>query len=96
MKVHRLPSQFLYHTCSKILPGDKSTKMPTNFTVVPVEDVEDGSSSGAAAGEDKPISLSKIFQKENHGDNLQESHSGRNTLEDRTGFWVKVFLCFIY
>uniref|UniRef100_A0A1A7WK57 Solute carrier family 12, member 7a n=1 Tax=Iconisemion striatum TaxID=60296 RepID=A0A1A7WK57_9TELE len=49
--------------------------MPTNFTVVPVEDVEDGNDSPATSEENKPISLGKIFQDQENADNLQESHS---------------------
>ncbi|XP_041847585.1 solute carrier family 12 member 7-like isoform X1 [Melanotaenia boesemani] len=49
--------------------------MPTNFTVVPVEDVEDSSNTGAAAGESRPISLGKIFKAETDVDNLQERYS---------------------
>ncbi|XP_043990176.1 solute carrier family 12 member 7-like isoform X1 [Gambusia affinis] len=37
--------------------------MPTNFTVVKVEDVGDGSNSGAAAGNSRPISLDNVFQE---------------------------------
>lgn len=38
--------------------------MPTNFTVVKVEDMGDGSNSGAVAGGSRPISLDKVFQEE--------------------------------
>lgn len=58
--------------------------MPTNFTVVPVEDAEGGSNSGAAAGSSKPVSLNKLFGEEKDEDNLIEPHSGRNTVEDKT------------
>lgn len=59
--------------------------MPTNFTVVPVEDAEGGSGGGsngtAAAGSSKPVSLAKMFGKEkDEEDNLEESHSGKNTV----------------
>lgn len=60
--------------------------MPTNFTVVPVEDAEGGSNSAAAAGDSKPISLGKIFGEEEDEDNLQGPHSGRNTVEDKNLF----------
>lgn len=53
--------------------------MPTNFTVVPVEDADSGSNSGsnsaAAAGSGKLASLGKIFGEDDGG-----SHSGRNTV----------------
>ena len=58
--------------------------MPTNFTVVPVEDAEGdkgggGSNSTAAAGSSKPVSLAKMFGKEkDEEDNLEESNSGEN------------------
>lgn len=51
--------------------------MPT-FTVVPVEDVEDGSNSGAAAGGNRPISLGKIFSEEQEADNSEDPFSGRS------------------
>lgn len=57
------------------LPGGRRTEMPTNFTVVPVED---GNNSTAAAEESRPISLSKIFKDGDDADNLQETPSGRN------------------
>ncbi|XP_040911035.1 solute carrier family 12 member 7-like isoform X2 [Toxotes jaculatrix] len=49
--------------------------MPTNFTVVPVGDVEDGSNSVGTAGASKPVSLGKIFGEEDNEDNLQGPHS---------------------
>uniref|UniRef100_UPI0037E712F5 solute carrier family 12 member 7-like isoform X3 n=1 Tax=Semicossyphus pulcher TaxID=241346 RepID=UPI0037E712F5 len=49
--------------------------MPTNFTVVPVEDAEDGSNSAAASGDSKTVSLGKIFQEEDE-DNVQGPNSG--------------------
>ncbi|XP_028282952.1 solute carrier family 12 member 7-like isoform X2 [Parambassis ranga] len=49
--------------------------MPTNFTVVPVEDLEDSSNAEAAAGGSKHISLDKIFNEEEDVVNLQESPS---------------------
>ncbi|GLD67814.1 solute carrier family 12 member 7-like isoform X1 [Lates japonicus] len=50
--------------------------MPTNFTVVPVEDSEDASNSAGAAEGSKPISLGKIFGEEVNEDNSQEPQSG--------------------
>ncbi|XP_075339875.1 solute carrier family 12 member 7-like isoform X2 [Odontesthes bonariensis] len=49
--------------------------MPTNFTVVPVEDVEDSGNSGAAAGGSKFVSVRKIFKDEEDVDDLQGPHS---------------------
>ncbi|XP_061588815.1 solute carrier family 12 member 7-like isoform X2 [Cololabis saira] len=49
--------------------------MPTNFTVVPVDDVKEGSNGGAPEEESKPISLRKIFQDKKGVDNVQEPHS---------------------
>lgn len=57
--------------------------MPTNFTVVPVEDAEDGGTGTSAAGGSKPASLGNIFGEEDDEDNLQEHHSGRNTERDK-------------
>lgn len=57
--------------------------MPTNFTVVPVEDSEDASNSAGAAEGSKPISLGKIFGEEVDEDNSEEPHSGRSTLQDK-------------
>lgn len=52
-------------------------KMPTNFTVVPVEDAEGGSKSTAAAGGSKPaVSLGKFFVVEEDEDSLEGPHSG--------------------
>lgn len=64
---------FYHHTLVQFLPGKRGTKMPTNFTVVPVED---GNSSTTASGEAKPISLSKIFKDGDEVDNEPESPSG--------------------
>ncbi|XP_068196322.1 solute carrier family 12 member 7-like isoform X2 [Antennarius striatus] len=51
--------------------------MPINFTVVPVEDEESGSSSAGAAGGSKPVSnLGKLFQVEEDGADLQRHSSG--------------------
>lgn len=50
--------------------------MPTNFTVVPVEDAEGGSNDTAAAGGGKPVSLGRFFEAEEDEDNLQGSHTG--------------------
>ncbi|XP_077393202.1 solute carrier family 12 member 7-like isoform X2 [Festucalex cinctus] len=49
--------------------------MPTNFTVVPVNDAE-GNNKTAANGGDKPVSLNNIFRDEDHEDNSDGSHSG--------------------
>lgn len=48
--------------------------MPTNFTVVPVEDAEGGSKSTAAAGSSKPASLGKLFKDGQDEDT--SSHTG--------------------
>ncbi|XP_034559352.1 solute carrier family 12 member 7-like [Notolabrus celidotus] len=53
--------------------------MPTNFTVVPVEDAEDCNKSLASAGDNKPISLGKIFQEEENEDNLQGDEDQRES-----------------
>lgn len=66
--------------------------MPT-FTVVPVEDVEDGSNSGAAAGGNRPISLGKIFSEEQEADSSEDPFSGRckqffaDVLIHKPAFW---------
>lgn len=58
--------------------------MPINFTVVPVEDGEDGGSAAAAAaaaaGGGKRASLCKLFQGEEDDDSLQGPSSGRNVV----------------
>lgn len=54
--------------------------MPTNFTVVPVEDAEGSGSSAAAAGGSKPVSLGKIFGEEDDEDNSQGPHPGKDTV----------------
>ncbi|XP_070701876.1 solute carrier family 12 member 7-like [Pempheris klunzingeri] len=59
--------------------------MPTNFTVVPVEDAEGGSNSAAAAGGSKPVSLGKIFREEEDED-LQGSHSGDDSQRESSPF----------
>ncbi|XP_038574792.1 solute carrier family 12 member 7-like isoform X2 [Micropterus salmoides] len=56
--------------------------MPTNFTVVPVEDAEDGGTGTSAAGGSKPASLGNIFGEEDDEDNLQEHHSGDESLRE--------------
>ncbi|XP_045907218.1 solute carrier family 12 member 7-like isoform X2 [Micropterus dolomieu] len=56
--------------------------MPTNFTVVPVEDAEDGGTGTSAAGGSKPASLGNIFGEEEDEDNLQEHHSGDESLRE--------------
>ncbi|KAK2821909.1 hypothetical protein Q5P01_021974 [Channa striata] len=48
--------------------------MPTNFTVVPVEDTEEGSNSVGTAGSGKPVRLGKVFGEDGEED-LQGSHS---------------------
>ncbi|KAL7385959.1 hypothetical protein ABVT39_002456 [Epinephelus coioides] len=59
--------------------------MPTNFTVVPVEDADSGSNSGsnnaAAAGSGKPVSLGKIFGEDDGG-----SHSGDDSHRESSPF----------
>ncbi|KAM7378796.1 hypothetical protein PAMP_004394 [Pampus punctatissimus] len=60
--------------------------MPTNFTVVPVEDTEGDSNSAAAAGDSKPISLGNIFEKEDDEDNLEGLHSGDDSQRESSPF----------
>lgn len=62
--------------------------MPTNFTVVPVEDAERDSNSVAAPGTSKPISLGKIFGEEDDEDNLEGLNSGRNMQQTRYLLWL--------
>lgn len=50
--------------------------MPTNFTVVPVEDADGGNKSAAAAGDSKPVSLGKLFDNEGVENNVE----GKNIL----------------
>ncbi|XP_060899892.1 solute carrier family 12 member 7-like isoform X2 [Labrus mixtus] len=50
--------------------------MPTNFTVVPVDDAGDAGNSAAAAEEGKPASLGNIFQEEAEEENVQGLNSG--------------------
>lgn len=57
-------------------PDNQRLKMPTNFTVVPVEDMEGGSNNTAIAGGGKPASLGRFFEAEEDEDNLQGSHTG--------------------
>ncbi|XP_078120934.1 solute carrier family 12 member 7-like isoform X2 [Sander vitreus] len=59
--------------------------MPTNFTVVPVEDDEGSSNSAAAAGSSKPVRLGKIFGEEDD-DNLQDPHSGDDSRRESSQF----------
>ncbi|XP_035800054.1 solute carrier family 12 member 7-like isoform X2 [Amphiprion ocellaris] len=61
--------------------------MPTNFTVVPVEDVEDSSSSsGATAGANKPASLGRIFANAEDANHLQEPPSGDDNHKESSPF----------
>ncbi|XP_018551399.1 solute carrier family 12 member 7 isoform X3 [Lates calcarifer] len=60
--------------------------MPTNFTVVPVEDSEDASNSAGAAEGSKPISLGKIFGEEVDEDNSEEPHSGDDSQRESRPF----------
>ncbi|XP_051943100.1 solute carrier family 12 member 7-like isoform X2 [Hippocampus zosterae] len=50
--------------------------MPTNFTVVPVNDDEDDGNKAAATAGDKPVSLNNIFRDEDKDDNSDGSQSG--------------------
>lgn len=50
--------------------------MPTNFTVVPVDDGEGGSHSSAAAGSSKPSTLGQLFKAEQDGDSSPEAITG--------------------
>ncbi|XP_010741922.1 solute carrier family 12 member 7 isoform X3 [Larimichthys crocea] len=49
--------------------------MPTNFTVVPVEDADGGNKSAAAAGDSKPVSLGKLFDNEGVENNVEVDDS---------------------
>ncbi|XP_044075088.1 solute carrier family 12 member 7-like isoform X2 [Siniperca chuatsi] len=60
--------------------------MPTNFTVVPVEDAEGGSNNMSAAGGSKPVSLGNIFGEEEDEDNLQGPHSGDDSQRESSPF----------
>lgn len=60
--------------------------MPTNFTVVPVDDAVGGSHSSAAAGSAKPSTLGQLFREEQDGDSSPESLTGS----------VKHFLYFFF
>ncbi|XP_014853063.1 PREDICTED: solute carrier family 12 member 7-like isoform X2 [Poecilia mexicana] len=60
--------------------------MPTNFTVVKVEDMGDGSSSGAAAGDGRPISLDRVFQEEGDVSNSQEPEPDDENHKESTPF----------
>ncbi|KAG8013867.1 Solute carrier family 12 member 7 [Nibea albiflora] len=53
--------------------------MPTNFTVVPVEDADGGNNSAAAAGDSKPVSLGKLFVDEGVEDNLEVDDSPKES-----------------
>lgn len=55
--------------------------MPTNFTVVPVDDVEDN--AGAESDGSKPVSLGKLFGDQEDVGSLQRSPSGRTNLQDK-------------
>ncbi|XP_077414301.1 solute carrier family 12 member 7-like isoform X2 [Vanacampus margaritifer] len=50
--------------------------MPTNFTVVPVNDAEGNSNKTTASGGDKPVSLNNIFRNEDKENNSDGSQSG--------------------
>ncbi|XP_047446250.1 solute carrier family 12 member 7-like isoform X2 [Mugil cephalus] len=50
--------------------------MPTNFTVVPVDDVEDKSNAGAEAEGSKPAGLGKLFGDQEDADSFQRAPSG--------------------
>lgn len=58
--------------------------MPTNFTVVPVNDDEDNGNKAAATAGDKPVSLNNIFRDEDKDDNSDGSQSGRNERREKT------------
>ncbi|XP_042284303.1 solute carrier family 12 member 7-like isoform X5 [Thunnus maccoyii] len=60
--------------------------MPTNFTVVPVEDAEGDSNSANEAGDSKPASLGKIFGEEDDEDNLEGLHSGDESQRESSPF----------
>ncbi|XP_061653450.1 solute carrier family 12 member 7-like isoform X2 [Phyllopteryx taeniolatus] len=50
--------------------------MPTNFTVVPVNDADGNSNNTTANGGDKPVGLNNIFGDEDKEDNSDGSQSG--------------------
>lgn len=50
--------------------------MPTNFTVVPVDDADGGSHSSTAAGSAKPSTLGQLFREEQDGDSSPEALTG--------------------
>ncbi|XP_026169313.1 solute carrier family 12 member 7-like isoform X2 [Mastacembelus armatus] len=60
--------------------------MPTNFTVVPVEDAEDGDNSAGPAGDSKPVNLGKSYGEEDDEDNLQGPHSGDDSQRESSPF----------
>lgn len=67
--------------------------MPTNFTVVPVDDVEGGSSGKATgAGGNKSVNLGKLFTEEQDEDNSQGSHSGTEMVHNKLLLWPDVNL----
>ncbi|CAN9503340.1 unnamed protein product [Ophioblennius macclurei] len=59
--------------------------MPTNFTVVPVEDVGNGDGEVEAEGS-KPVSLDKIFREETDADTSQGPDSGDETQPESSPF----------
>ncbi|XP_054458614.1 solute carrier family 12 member 7-like isoform X2 [Anoplopoma fimbria] len=60
--------------------------MPTNFTVVPVEDEEGGGNSAATARGSRPVSLGRIFREEDNKDDSQEPHSGDDSQRESSPF----------
>lgn len=60
--------------------------MPTNFTVVPVDDAEGGSHSSAAAGSAKPSTLGQLFREEQDGESSPEALTGADVPRESSPF----------
>ncbi|XP_075875744.1 solute carrier family 12 member 7-like isoform X2 [Nelusetta ayraudi] len=60
--------------------------MPTNFTVVPVDDAVGGSHSSAAAGSAKPSTLGQLFREEQDGDSSPEALTGDDVPRESSPF----------
>ncbi|XP_061696378.1 solute carrier family 12 member 7-like isoform X1 [Syngnathoides biaculeatus] len=61
---------------ASIQKGSSGVKMPTNFTVVPVNDADGNRNNTTANGSDKPLGLNNIFRDEDKEDNSDGSQSG--------------------
>ncbi|XP_053738826.1 solute carrier family 12 member 7-like isoform X1 [Synchiropus splendidus] len=60
--------------------------MPTNFTVVPVEDAEDSGGHPGASGSSKPVSLGKIFEEDRQEEDLEGPDSGDDSQRESSPF----------